>query len=463
MEINEKIFTCFFAGIFCVSYAWLARQFCKKYLTCSSKKSAVFLILVSLSYGAGNLICQNVSYLAGVIFFHLMFVGITLFLFQEGKEKKILAAVLWIAIMELAAEIGGSCFSILMLLYLHTASKEILIQGAGESVICLFQILTMAGFVSLLREPLVPVMTGKIRKWYLIAAFPPFCIIGIKDFFTWGITRGIVMRGGESWGLYQNQLISNAFNLVLALLCLLGLGFYIFGLDRIYREQTKREQYQAQIDAYGLLEEQYVKMERLRHDMKNHILGLQGLLEHQEWEKADQYLQKMLETGDLSGARETTGNCAVDALLSQKKQRAEEKGISWECAVYLPGNIKTDDFDLCVMMGNLLDNAIEACEKISKGSERRIAVRSERKKDFLILEVTNSIDQAEAFDSDMISGKRAAAGKRTAWGEGGIGLWNVQETVKGYQGAMKIERKEQIVEVKILLPCKTVYDRKETS
>ncbi|MCI8482724.1 MAG: sensor histidine kinase [Lachnospiraceae bacterium] len=477
MDVREEMLYCFFTGLLYLGYAWLAKQFCKKYLTCSPKRSTVFLILAYFSYETGNLICQNVSYLGGMVSTHLMFVGITILLFQGEREKKILTSVLWIAIMELAAEAGGSCFSILLLVCLHTTQGELVIQGSGELAISFLQVLTVAGFVYLLREPLGSVMEGKVKRWYLIAAFPPLCVIGIRDFFTWGITRGIMMRGEESLGLYQNQLISHSFNLVLALLGILGLGFYIFGLNQIYREQAKGEQYQAQVDSYRLLEEQYVKMERLRHDMKNHVLGLQGLLEHQEWKKMDQYLQKMLETGSLLEAREVTGNQAIDALLSQKRQRAEKKGISWDCAMYLPGDIKIEDFDFCVILGNLLDNSIEACEKIARGQERWIAIRSERKKGFLILEVKNSIN-AEACKKivsgpKMVSGRKVIfektalekviSGKKEVPGNHGIGLWNVWETVERYQGVMRVEQEDQSIAVSILLPCETICDKEETS
>ena len=78
-----------------------------------------------------------------------------------------------------------------------------------------------------------------------------------------------------------------------------------------------------------MLAEQYRQSERLRHDMKNHIIALSALSRNQEWEKIDGYLRNM---GDivLDAGGDMTGNKAVDALLYQKRKRAEEDTCDYQ-------------------------------------------------------------------------------------------------------------------------------------
>ena len=102
--------------------------------------------------------------------------------------------------------------------------------------------------------------------------------------------------------------------------------------------------------------------------------------------------------------------------------------------------LEVEDFDFCVMLGNILDNAIEACEK-SEG-ERWIEVQSEIVKDFFLMEVKNSTDAKE------IPGV-----SKVVLEERGIGLYNVKETVKKYNGAVNMEILDRTFAISVLLPA----------
>lgn len=90
-----------------------------------------------------------------------------------------------------------------------------------------------------------------------------------------------------------------------AFLC--AAGWYLFGMEKIEREQRKREQYEWEVKGYQALENQYEQMERLRHDMKNHVISLQGFLKSREYEKMAHYLDQ---TSGVFGKvyRDTGGN-----------------------------------------------------------------------------------------------------------------------------------------------------------
>lgn len=213
-------------------------------------------------------------------------------------------------------------------------------------------------------------------------------------------------------------------------------------------------QYQSQIAAYKMLEEQYKRMERLRHDMKNHIIALQALLADGDMENMERYLRQMQKAGDMEPGEEATGNKVVDALLYQNRKKAEKRKISWECDVQIPKPCPMDEMDLCVLFGNLLDNAMEACERLPKKEKRFIEVQAQQVKRCFLLEIKNSscVQKAVKIGTTL----------KTNPDEHGIGLGNVKGIVQKYGGVMDMEIEEDVFLISILLPLDAVHDMELT-
>ena len=276
----------------------------------------------------------------------------------------------------------------------------------------------------------------------------------VFDVADWGACNGIMVRSGGGMGVYYDQIFSHAGFCVFSALSIFAAGFYVYGMDRIYFEQEKSGRYHLQIAVYKMLEEQYRQSERLRHDVKNHIVALSGLFENEEWDKLGGYLKKMGSCG-IAADGDMTGNKAVDALLHQKRKWAKREGIRWECDVQIPKVCSINEFDLCVLFGNILDNALEACEKLKCGEERYVNIQAKNIKKCFLLEVKNSRDRTEKYE-DGFSNKGNPK-------EHGIGLWNVKDVVQRYNGAVNIEDENGIFVISILLPFNdAAYDNKQT-
>ena len=218
---------------------------------------------------------------------------------------------------------------------------------------------------------------------------------------------------------------------------------YVFGMNRIYLEQEKNDRYHSQIAVYKMLAEQHRQSERLQHDIKNHIVALTALSRNKEWEKIDKYLESM---GDiaLDTGGDMTGNKVVDALLYQKKKQAEEAGIRWECDVQIPRECRINEFDLCVLFGNVLDNALEACGRMQGDECRFINIQAKTVKKCFLVEVKNSMDKAEKFTGGFTNKGDSQ--------EHGIGLLNVSDVVHGYDGALNAEAENGIFLISVLIP-----------
>lgn len=374
-------------------------------------------------------------------------------------EKGIRVAALLVTVItlvSLADIFFDALLSCLLLVWKHTA-EGIAVPVLGETNEMEIELLTWVSFglavlaVYGMKRRLKAVFHGKPWRWYAILIFPLLMVTIAVYAANWGASHGVFFRSAGDMGIYYDQIFSYVGWVVLSGLSLFAVTVSVFGMDRIYVEQKKAEQFQVQAAVYQTLEEQYAQAERLRHDLKNHVLALRGLWEEQAWEKLGEYLKRMENRERFEMCEEATGNRAVDALLCQKRKLAEEKEIDWECDVRIPKQGCVNEFDLCVLFGNLLDNALEACERLQqkgKGQERGeqpfIRVRAQTVKNCFLLEVKNSMDSEER--------QRDGSAKKENPQSHGIGLLNVSDAVQRYNGVMNTEIQDGMFDISILLP-----------
>lgn len=432
---------------FSFGYLWAAEKFCEKFLGASKGRGRLFLALSFCGWLVRNILgrLHPILYLFSIWSGPIFFMGLVMLLFQSDREKRILAASMLMVPVRLVADFSGSFLSCLALLFLHMAKKipeplfgdwEIgLIGGVGYC----FAILA----VYWMSKHLGAIFCGKQGKWYVILAVPLLAISVVYDVASWGASNGIMVRSGGNMGLYYDQIFSLAGFLVFSLLSMAAVGFYVFGMNQIYLEQEKSSQYHSQIAVYKMLAEQYRQSERLRHDMKNHIIALSALSQNKEWEKIDDYLRHMQAIA-LDAKGDMTGNKAVDAILHQKRKRAEEQDIKWECDAQIPKESPINEFDLCVLFGNILDNALEACGRMQGDERRFINIQAKSVKKCFLLEVKNSMDKAEKYTDRFMN--------KGDWKERGIGLRNVGDVVNKYNGAVSAEAKKGVFVISILMP-----------
>jgi hypothetical protein len=432
---------------FCLGYLWAAGKFCMKFLGASKRRERLFLIISFCSLLLRNILGRRYPdlYSFFAVSGSIFFVGLVMLFFRSDREKRILAASILIVIIKLVSEFCASLLDCLVLFFLHTVKKipEPLFGDWGGGLVSGIGYCFAIFAIYLMSKRLEPVFCGKPRKWYVILAVPLLAIVTVYDMASLGASNGIMVRSGGDMGLYYDQIFSHSEFLVLAFLSMAAAGFYVFGMNRIYLEQEKSGRYHAQIAVYKMMAEQYRQSERLRHDMKNHIIALSALSRHKEWEKIDDYLKKMegivLDTGG-----DLTGNKTVDALLYQKRKQAEEEKIKWECDVQMPKDCCINEFDLCVLLGNILDNALEACGRMQQEECRFIKIQAKAVKKCFLIEVKNSMDRTEKF-AEGYTHKGDSQ-------EHGIGLLNVGDVVQGYHGVMNVEAKNGIFVISILVP-----------
>lgn len=134
-------------------------------------------------------------------------------------------------------------------------------------------------------------------------------------------------------------------------------------------------------------------LKRFQHDFSNQLIALRGYLIEGKNKEAMQYVDRLQQSVTQTSVAIDTGNTALDAVLTTKKALAESKGISCHFVLQIPQALSMDPLDLCVIFGNVLDNAIEACQRAPSPEKtvRLFLVLSGQK---LVCTVTNTIDSA---------------------------------------------------------------------
>ena len=126
-----------------------------------------------------------------------------------------------------------------------------------------------------------------------------------------------------------------------------------------------------------------------RHDMRNHVNTVLGLIERNASNEAIEYIKEVdKRTSDFEKIR-YTDNVALDSILTSKINLAKEKGINVKLELNISCEIKLTNIEICTLLGNLLDNSIEACEKLEK--DKIIDLKMLAQEDKLIIKIKNKI------------------------------------------------------------------------
>ena len=193
----------------------------------------------------------------------------------------------------------------------------------------------------------------------------------------------------------------------------------------------------------------YGSIRKVRHEMKNHMANIKGLAGAGEYGEIEDYVRRMDETMQELEYRYVTGNAVTDVIINDKCRRAEKAGIRFDADFRYGGEIPV--FDLGIILNNLLDNAIEACEKLETG-KGFVRLSLKRKKQFLILYVENSFDGAVPISKGSplppTTKQSILPGIIT---EHGIGLENVRDIAERYFGGVNIKVKGDVFHVTVML------------
>lgn len=215
--------------------------------------------------------------------------------------------------------------------------------------------------------------------------------------------------------------------LLILFLCIVFVTVLFF--HRRHEERFSRYQEQILQRQIEEVNEIYKTMRGWRHDYHNHLQKLKAHIALNQIDEMKAYLNQLEVELDKIDVKYRTGNVSLDAILNSKLSLAEKARIKVNCKVELTQNISVSDIDLCVMIGNLIDNAVEACQKLKNDDERFLRIYICIRKQQLYIAVTNATNEIiRKLDHEYITQKR---------GNHGHGLRRIDTIVQKYQGYIR--------------------------
>lgn len=225
--------------------------------------------------------------------------------------------------------------------------------------------------------------------------------------------------------------------------------FYIYNLlvellMRRYENDILQQKIMQYVNQIEIIQQSEDRVRALRHDMKHHINEIRLLAKEGRPEAILEYVGQMDQFLKNPGELVSSGNMEIDSMMNYMLQKAEEAGMKIDVRVQLPEKM-THSFDIVVILGNLIENAVEAAEKTE---ERCIRINVMYQQGILKVQVENSFRKEEL--KKTAPGRNPATTKQDA-SQHGLGLVSVRKIVEKHHGDMEITVKEERFRVNLMM------------
>ena len=219
----------------------------------------------------------------------------------------------------------------------------------------------------------------------------------------------------------------------------------IIDATEICEKQARMEQQFAfQEQKYEQASQSFRSISSVIHDTNKHLVYLNECVERHEFDEAKRYIGTAIEHIDKSYKRINTGFLPIDALVSNSLNIAETNNITFKSDIKIEKErICIERYDLCVALGNLLDNAVEACKKVSNPDDRIISVSIVTGDNSMVIHIENS--------AERMIGSNFKTDKKDKLLHG-YGISNVKAISEKYGGVFTIERRESSCEATLIFP-----------
>ena len=244
--------------------------------------------------------------------------------------------------------------------------------------------------------------------------------------------------------IYENI---SAFYIAIYSACLLYINlvicFYTETIKTAYNERHMRElaeqQLQIQVSYYEKEQQARDATRALWHDIKKYTNATQDLFQHGDMENAVQSLQQA--TTALSEIHQTVdvGNAVVNGILERALEQVQNQGISLDFDVWVSDQLPISAVDLYIIMGNTIDNAIEACQQVPAADSPTISLTLRQQNHTLFYAIDNPIPAKQGKKPGDVHG---------------YGIRNVKNCVAKYHGMTTVSKQDGVFSVQIQLPLR---------
>lgn len=265
------------------------------------------------------------------------------------------------------------------------------------------------------------------RYWVLIILMPFLSAIILNQIFPANHSGNNVMIG-----------------YIISVCGVLYLNFSVFNYFESYDKQirlaTLEQIMEHESENYRAVASSYTEIRNIKHDLKNQVTVLNDLIKDNKYDEAKQHIHRLYSDVEKATSVCYTGNSAIDSIINLKGDYARNRKISFMSKIKV-NTIEFDTIGICRILGNALDNAIEACERMDSG-EKCVCVAMYQLDNKLIIEIENTSLPVDV--SNLITSKKNKEAH-------GIGMQSIRQTVEGMNGYVSCNYNNGYFSIKIIL------------
>lgn len=357
--------------------------------------------------------------------FNLISYFLLTFNFKGDLKKRIISVILIYAIM-LCCEL----IIVTITGYIHFSIERKNNYDSIFGIVCMNLVYYSVSFVMKkfrIKE------TENIPRSYWIAVF----LMPLSSIFI--VLTVLTNESLSQIGIFVNLLLIFIINFM---------AFFLFEKIIRFLNDEKERQIALQKNAYyekqlDLMDFSLKNTRSLRHDIKNHLATIYTSLNSGYVEQTQKYIEDVMKVY-ITNNGIVSGNFAIDSILNFKSQEANQNGINIVFDIDIPANISIQPYDAAIILGNLLDNSIEAVIK-SDVTDKKVNCNIRFNKGVMLINIKNNFDGNIVHKGDeFITTKKDKEMH-------GLGLKNVRSSVDKYNGSMDINHNNDIYEVDIML------------
>ena len=302
-------------------------------------------------------------------------------------------------------------------------------------------------------------LVSSVVFYALAALVIRFCISrGIQDISWWEVaesflvTEGVVLfnryifrrQEQSNIGIHDNMVFILSAFAMLCVILVLFMQSEIRYRKKVQMENEMRERiWSLEKKQFEERKEQIDLINRKCHDLKHQIAALEFVSDKKEYE---QNIQEMKDAVQMYDDDLHTGNLALETIIKEKKLQYEKEGIVLKCVVEGIPQDFMDVVDLYVLLGNILDNAMESVEQLADEMERIVEIRLYRDRKMVRMVFRNRYDGVLRFNSGLPVSTKLQDGNH------GFGMKSIKHIVDKYTGAMTIDAENGVFLLKIMIP-----------
>lgn len=277
-----------------------------------------------------------------------------------------------------------------------------------------------------------------------------------KIFIFFTMFTGVLMNHCFMYMLFNIDASQTTLSNITLIANFVFLAFFIFLLVYIYQlayTQQENQELQERTQLLELEENQYnnllsttESLREIKHDIHHHLSTIHSFIQNDELERLNSYLKEYQTHFELDYKIASTGNIVIDSILSTKMYAAKQQNTQLNFTVHLPDEFPFSDVTLSALLGNLFDNALEACSHVSVEKKRWINFHMKTQENMLVIHIDNSFDGIvkKTVTQGFLSRKEEP--------NHGIGLKRVSTLVEEADGFIEIDYDDQCFTVQIMVP-----------